>query len=244
MRGPCKSRPMNHRSHLRNLLLIPVILMSGCSSISVLKEKPNLNFTFRPPSKIYVRDFTGDLKVFRVDRKEDSLVEFQNKTANQLSQDLVSKLNSCVLPSERLGAKAPLPKGDVWLIEGTFDRVNQGSRMMRILFGMGAGGTKLETTVRVLSLSGNRPAELLTFKTSGGSNLEPGPGLLCGPPDPTDFLTTPLWASAMTGLTKDTTRTAKEIAAEISDYLQKHGVKAKAPRLKVKRMRGPRAKLP
>ncbi len=45
----------------------------------------------------------------------------------------------------------------------------------------------------------------------------------------------------MTGLTKDTTRTAKEIAAEISDYLQKHGVKPKDPKLKVKRMRGPLA---
>jgi hypothetical protein len=229
---------MNHRSYL---LLLPAILVCGCSSISVLREKPNPNVAFRPPSKIYVRDFTGDLKVFRVDRKEDSLVEFQKKTATQLSEDLVAKLNSCVLTSERLATKAPLPKGDVWLIEGTFERVNQGSRMMRILFGMGAGGTKLETSVRVLSLAGSRPTELLTFKTSGGSNLEPGPGLLCGPPDPTDFLTTPLWASAMTGLTKDTTRTAKEIAAEISDYLQKHGVKPKDPRLQVKRMKGPRA---
>ena len=232
---------MNYRSSLRVLLIIPLVLLSGCSSISVLKEKPNPNVTFRPPSKIYVRDFTGDLKVFRVDRKEDSLTEFQKKTADQLSQDLVSKLNACVLPSERLGAKVPPPNGNVWLVEGTFDRVNQGSRMMRILFGMGAGGTKLETTVRVLSLAGSRPTEILTFKTSGGSNLEPGPGLLCGPPDPTDFITTPLWASAMTGLTKDTTRTAKEITAEISDYLQKHGVKPKDTKLKVKRMRGPRA---
>jgi len=42
-------------------------------------------------------------------------------------------------------------------------------------------------------------------------------------------------------LTKDSKRTTKEIAAEISDYLQKHGVKPKDPKLKVKRMRGPRA---
>jgi hypothetical protein len=232
---------MNYRSSLRTLLLIPAVLLSGCSSISVLKEKQNPNIAFHAPTKIYVRDFTGDLKVFRVDRKEDSLVEFQNKTAKQLSEELIAKLNSSVLPAERLGIRSPLPKGNVWLIEGNFERVNQGSRMMRILIGMGAGGTKLETTVRVLSLTGSRPTEILTFKTSGGSNMEPGPGLLCGPPDPTDFITTPLWATAMTGLTKDTSRTAKEIAAEICDYLQKHGVQPKDPKLKVKRMRGPRA---
>jgi hypothetical protein len=231
---------MNYRLSLRAIILIPAVLLSGCSSISVLKENQNPNVAFHAPTKIYVRDFTGELKVFRVDRKEDSLVEFQNKTANQLSEDLVKKLNDCVLPAERLKG-CQMPKGNAWLVEGNFDRVNQGSRMMRILFGMGAGGTKLETTVSVLSLSGRHPAELLTFKTSGGSNLEPGPGLLCGPPDPTDFITTPLWASAMTGLTKDTTRTAKEIAAEISDYLRKHGAQPKDPKLKVKRMRGPRA---
>ena len=231
---------MNYRSSLSAIFLIPAVLLSGCSSISVLKEKQNPKVAFRAPTKIYVCDFTGDQKIFRVDRKEDSLIEFQNKTANQLSEDLVKKLNDCVIPSQRLKG-SQMPKGYVWVVKGNFDRVNQGSRMMRMLFGMGAGGTKLETTVQVLDLSGSQPTEILTFKTSGGSNLEPGPGLLCGPPDPTDFITTPLWASAMTGLTKDTTRTAKEIAAEISDYLQKHGVKPKDPKLKVKRMRGPRA---
>jgi hypothetical protein len=232
---------MNYRSSLRAIFLIPAVLLSGCASISVFKEKQNANAPFHPPAKIYVRDFTGDQKIFRVDRKEDSLVEFQKKTANQLSEDLVKKLNDCVLPAERLQGSSQMPKGNVWVVEGNFDRVNQGSRMMRILIGMGAGGTKIETTVRILSLATGRTQEILTFKTSGGSNLEPGPGLLCGPPDPTDFITTPLWATAMTGLTKDTTRTAKEIAAELSDYLQKHGVKPKNPKLKVKRMRGPRA---
>jgi len=231
---------------MKNIILIlfiasALLLMSGCASVSVCKEKQNPNVPFHAPTKIYVRDFTGDQKIFRVDRKEDSLVEFQNKTANQLSEDLVKKLNDCLLPAERLKGSSQVPKGNVWVVEGNFDRVNQGSRMMRILFGMGAGGTKIETTVRILSVSSGRPQEILTFKTSGGSNLEPGPGLLCGPPDPTDFITTPLWASAMTGLSKDTTRTAKEIAAEISDYLQKHGVKPKDQKLKVKRMRGPRA---
>lgn len=223
------------------LLLLPILLLSGCSSVSVYKIKPVANQPFVPPKKIYVREFTGSDGVFRVDRKGDSLAELKSKTAKQLSDDLVKKLNESVMPAEAMTANSHPPKGNLWLVTGTFERVNQGSRMMRILFGMGAGGTKLETTVRILSLSKERPEEILTFKTSGGSNLEPGPGLLCGPPDPTDFITTPLWASAMTGLTKDTTRTAKEITAEISDYLSKHGVAPKDPKLKVKLMRGPRA---
>jgi len=192
------------------------------------------------PKRIYVREFTGSESVFRVDRKGDSLTEFKTKTSKQLSNDLVKKLNESVIPAEALAANARPPKGNNWLVTGSFERVNQGSRALRTLFGLGFGATKIETTVHVASLSTGRPVEILSFRTSRGSNTEPGPGILMGPPDPTTILPL-LWGVAMPGLTKDITRTAKEIAAEISDYLAKHGVPPKDPNLKVKLMRGPKA---
>ena len=216
------------------------LLLCSCASVSVCKMKPVENQPFITPKKIYVREFTGLESVFRVDRKGDSLTEFKTKTTKQLSDDLVKKLNESVIPAEALSANANAPKGRNWLITGNFDRVNQGSRALRTLFGLGFGGTKIETTVHVASLSTGRPVEILSFRTSGGSNTEPGPGILMGPPDPTTILPL-LWGVAMPGLTKDITRTAKEIAAEISDYLSKHGVTPKDPKLKVKLMRGPKA---
>jgi hypothetical protein len=232
---------MNQSLFLGTIILIPAVLLSGCASISVFKEKQNPNTPCHPPAKIYVRDFTGEQKVFRVDRKDDSLMQFQNKITAQLAKDIVKKLNECVAPSERLEA-AHLPmQNDCWIIEGSFDRVNQGSRMMRALIGLGAGGTKVETSVRVLSGTSKKQEELLSFKTTGGSNTEPGPGALIFPTDPTDIIMPFVWSYAMTGLTKDTSRTAKEIAAEISDFLQKHGVPPKDAKLKVKRKSGPLA---
>jgi len=216
------------------------LLLCSCASVSVCKIKPAANQPFVAPKKIYVREFTGPESVFRVDRKGDSLTEFKTKTSKQLSDDLVKKLNGSVIPAEALATNARPPKGDNWLVTGNFDRVNQGSRALRTLFGLGFGGTKIETTVHVASLSTGRPLQILSFRTSGGSNTEPGPGILMGPPDPTTILPL-LWGVAMPGLTKDITRTAKEIAAEISDYLAKHGVKPKDPKLKVKLMRGPKA---
>jgi hypothetical protein len=214
--------------------------LCSCASVSVCKIKPAANQPFAVPKKIYVREFTGPESVFRVDRKGDSLTEFKAKTAKQLSDDLVKKLNESVIPAEALITNVQAPKGENWLITGNFDRVNQGSRALRTRFGLGFGGTKIETTVHVASLSTGRPLQILSFRTSGGSNTEPGPGILMGPPDPTTILPL-LWGVAMPGLTKDITRTAKEIAAEISDYLAKHGVKPKDPKLKVKLMRGPKA---
>ena len=233
---------MKNPSRLGTLLLFPVLLLSGCASISVSKIKPVANQSFVAPKKIYVREFTGPESVFRVDRKGDSLTEFRTKTAKQLSDDLVKKLKESVIPAEALAANSRPPKGNHWLVTGTFERVNQGSKMLRMLIGLGSGGTKIETHVHVFECTSGKEAELMSFRTSGGSNIEPGPGILTGgPPDPIDATITILWTNGMTGLTKDITRTAKEIAAEISDYLAKHGVTPKDPKLKVKLMRGPKA---
>jgi hypothetical protein len=210
-----------------------MLILGGCASISVCKVKPVVNQPFVVPNKIYVREFTGSDSVFRVDRKGDSLTSFKAKTQSQLAGDLVMKLNESVLPAELLFTSRQPPKGNYWLINGSFDRINQGSRVLRTLIGFGAGGTKVETTVSVSNLASGKPVEILSFKTTGGSNTEPGPGILMGPPDPTTIIPL-LWGSTMPGLSKDTTRTAKEISAEISDYLAKHGVTPKDPKLKVK----------
>lgn len=231
---------MKRSSSRQALLLIPALLLSGCASISICKVKPEGNQPFVAPKKIFVSEFTGPESVFRVDRKGDSLTEFRAKTAKQLSDDLVKKLNESVLSSEVLSANAHPPKGNYWLVTGTFDRVNQGSRALRTLFGFGFGGTKIETTVYVASLSTGKPVKILSFKTSGGSNMEPGPGILMGPPDPTTIIPL-IWGVTMPGLSKDTTRTSMEIAAEIGEYLRNHGITPRDSKLKVKRMRGPRS---
>jgi hypothetical protein len=231
---------MKNLSCLATFLFAPALLLSGCASISVCKVKPVANQSFVSPKKIYVREFTGPVSVFRVDRRGDSLTEFRSKTSKQLSNDLVKKLNESVMPAEALATNAQPPKGNNWLVTGTFERVNQGSRVLRALIGLGSGGTKIETTVHLAKLSTGKPEEFLTFRTTGGSNAEPGPGALIGPPQ--IFSLIPVFLSvSMTGLTKDTARTAKMIAAEISNYLSIHGLPPKDPKLKVKLMRGTNA---
>jgi Domain of unknown function (DUF4410) len=52
-----------------------------------------------------------------------------------------------------------------WLVTGEFVRVTQGSRALRGLVGLGAGGTKLETAVRVYDLSHLSKGPVLQFET-------------------------------------------------------------------------------
>lgn len=215
--------------------------MSSCASVSVYKQRETEQSRFEAPEKIYVQDFSGQDSNFRVDRKTDSLSDFRKKITGQLSGDIVKRLNEAGFVAEPLPIGGKMPKGPYWLVGGTFDRVNQGSRLLRALIGLGAGGTKVETTVAVSRLSSSPPKQFLSFKTSGGSNTEPGPGALILPTDPLDVVLPIVWASSMTGLTKDTSRTAKEIVATLSEYMTQNGVPTQNPKLKPKRMRGKKA---
>lgn len=215
--------------------------MSSCASVSVYKQRETEQSRFEAPEKIYVQDFSGQDSNFRVDRKTDSLSDFRKKITGQLSGDIVKRLNEAGFVAEPLPIGGKMPKGPYWLVGGTFDRVNQGSRLLRALIGLGAGGTKVETTVSVSRLSSSPPKQFLSFKTSGGSNTEPGPGALILPTDPLDVVLPIVWASSMTGLTKDTSRTAKEIVATLSEYMTQNRVPTQNPNLKPKRVRGKKA---
>jgi len=77
------------------------------------------------------------------------------------------------MPAARQDGSRPA-RANAWLITGEFVRVNGGSRELRGLVGLGLGGTKMETLVRVYDLSRLSKEPVLQFETSGGSNAEPG----------------------------------------------------------------------
>jgi hypothetical protein len=90
---------------------------------------------------------------------------------------------------------------------------------LRGLVGLGAGGTKLETSVRVYDLSHLAEEPVLQFETSGGSNAEPG-AFLGGT---FGALPNAIRNAGARGVTDDTARTAREITAIIADYYAKNG---------------------
>ena len=213
------------------------LFMIGCASVSVAKVEKQSKKAFQKPSKIYVEEFTTTDSVFHVNRTGAALKEFEAKTASQLSTNLVKQLNQSVFPADAKSKNSKTPTGSCWLVTGTFERVDQGSRALRSIVGFGAGRTRIETKVVVMDLRGLKPAELFSFKTIGSSNQEPGPGIIMGAiPMNLEGPFSIVYGPAMTGLSFDVRRTAKEIAAEISDYLQKNGVAPKDKKLKVKRL--------
>ena len=178
------------------------------------------------PSKIYVQEFVAPLDNFRVDRNERDLLAFIKAERHALASDLVEQLSKHIAPAEILPESKPLPRGNFWLIRGVFDRVNQGSRLLRIGVGFGAGGTKLETRIVMDDLSGPQPSPFLSVLTIGGSGLAPGAWAAFTPAGV--FFIPGAVANAggasLGGLSVDRKRTAREIAATLSEYCFQQGL--------------------
>ncbi len=214
------------------LATLPLLaLLASCASVTAVKTdaEPTASPT-ELPAKIYVRDFAAPAANLRADREGERLAAFQRDITTKLTNFLVQKLDRSVAPAAPLEADADLPTGKAWLITGEFDRVNQGSRVLRAGIGFGAGGTKVVATANVYDLSTNPPTPLFAVRTSGGSNAMPGIILNANPltvAGPIIFGIGGAIAGGgvglLPGLTADLRRTAREITATISAYSANQG---------------------
>ncbi len=210
------------------LLFGSMLALCSCSSVSVREPYHTAKFAppAKAPAKIYVQNFTVPEGVFRVDRSGDALKTVQTDIGGKLSKGLAERLTKSIAPTEIVAKDGDIPRGDAWLITGKFDRVNQGSRALRALVGLGLGGTKVETSVVVWNLSGPQPKQFLSFKTTGGSNAQQG---LLTYPDPFGGPLAAIGQAAGTGLTIDTKRTSRMITGLLCEYLRYRGVKLEHP---------------
>jgi hypothetical protein len=201
---------------------------AGCASVGV-RNPAQAAVNPKLPKQIFVAEFDTSKGVFHFNRSGDELATLQQKTANALADYLVSDLSKSLIPAARQNGSGRT-RADAWLISGEFVRVNEGSRALRGLIGLGAGGTKMETVVRVYDLSHLSKEPILQFETSGGSNAEPGAALggMFG------ALPNGLRNAALRGVTDDTARTAREITAMVADYYARNGGQLVASGMKPK----------
>jgi hypothetical protein len=209
---------------------------AGCSSISV-QPRTVLAAPSSAPQRIVLADFryADESDRVRVDREGQELRAFKSDLRAKMRGFLAKDLARFGIPvEETAGGKAP-PGPPGWLITGEFTRINQGSRALRIIVGLGAGGTKMETRVRVAAIGTGR--RICSFRTTGGSNADSGIITSYGP------LTVATAGGALInivgssahGVTEDARRTAKMIADYISVQLAGRGAiprdKAREPKI-------------
>jgi hypothetical protein len=199
--------------------LAAALVSAGCASVS-LSKREWIEPVAPAPEKIVVGPFTLDRGNARVDRKGDGFAEFEGDFLREFAGRLAERLSKHVAPAEAAESGAKIPPGRVWVVRGHFTRLNQGSRALRAFVGFGLGGTKTEARFEVFRWgSRGRLEKIAEFETTGGSNAEPG-ALFSSPFGAGPRLVAQLAAS---GLSADARRTARTVAAAISEKLHSRG---------------------
>lgn len=221
------------------ILLLPLLFLAGCSSVSVLQEREVASLAPNSkPKALYVRPFEvrrgAEFDAAAPASGEDP----RSKVGDLVTEGVLSRAEAWIAPGKLLPADAPAPSSGL-LVQGKILRTQQGSRALRVGIGFGLGRTRLETSVRVFNLAASATEPWLSFETTGGSNMEPGVvGALVPSP-----LAIPIAASVVgsavtagaigvKGVSQDASRTGRVIAAAIHDKLAKRRLVERATNVK------------
>ena len=209
---------------MRHLLSLPIHLasaavvaaaFSSCASVSVRDIARDEATKPGKPSQIYVAPFEIDPSGVKENPARKAPGQLANEARQLVAQYLVKELTRLGTPASIATGKVA-PKANTWVVSGRITRLAEGSRILRMSFGLGTGGTKMETQVVVHS---GAKAPLLRFTTSGGSNAMPG-----GLTNPVPFSGVPTAIlNSKEGVTDDSARTARMIAGIIGRYMADRG---------------------
>lgn len=213
-------------------LALAVILLSACSSVSVKDYRHTATVT--KPQHIYVAPFDTATTSINIGKDKDGTKTpvFKQFVATTLQDYTVQNVTKHIAPASKVPSVAAAPKSG-WLITGKFTRVNSGHRGMRMIVGLGAGGSKMETDVQVYDLAAGRGKPFLHFSTTGGTNAMPGMLTSGGPGVSTVFS---IVTAAANGTKDDAARTSRMITGGLSEY---YGEKGWIPKNKVFKIKKP-----
>jgi len=188
------------------LAVVTCVLLTGCGGS--IETAPLPSSTVAP--------FDTTTGKWLVGREGVELVNFKEDFQTNFTHQLVDRLNK-LAPSEQRWVDLP---DHGWLVAGQFITVDQGSRAERSLVGMGLGETTMQANVYVYDLDVSKTQYILAFRTgvpdkdndtgAGSGSLPSG----FGAPEP--VLT---GMGIGSGLKLDTTRTCREIAAILQQYM-------------------------
>jgi hypothetical protein len=211
---------------------LAAVVLAGCASVSVKEDKWSQEKLVLP-KRVYVKDYDVPAAVLAVDRSGEDLEKFREVTSKNFTAELCERMTKRIAPAVPL-VEGVRPEPGSWVVEGRFLRLNQGSRLLRSLVGLGAGGTKMDaqTTVSAVGARGAKKT-IAEIETTGGSNAEPG---MLTFPTPIGGGIRAVLSLAKTGVTADQRRTARMITAAMAEKLEVQGYDLPGKKEKTKRL--------
>ena len=178
-------------NRLRGMYGLLALAAFGCAGAQVTQQSSAAPISAAPPTAVVVYPFAVDASdvslnsgIFQVAYRNMS---GENQSAQQVQLAHQTAQNICVQVAANLTQKGitatclqrgVAPTGNnVLVLDGQFTDISEGNRLRRMVIGLGAGASKVDTVVQVIQKTPQGSSELLDFATSADSGYMPGAGI-------------------------------------------------------------------
>lgn len=177
---------------LKRAGLFVCIFLIGCAGAKVGQEIQSAPApTGAPPSQIIVYPFAVDAAEVSLNssifQRAYRSVSDANVDAEQTQIAHDTAQNVCLKVVTALSAKGynaicqkrgvPPGTGNILIVEGEFTDISEGNRLRRLVIGLGAGASTLDTDVYLYQPSDEGQRQLIAFNTHADSGKMPGAGI-------------------------------------------------------------------
>jgi hypothetical protein len=176
---------------LNRAYVLLAVAAFGCAGAQVTQQSSTAPITATPPTAVVVYPFAVDASdvslnsgIFQVAYRNMSgedqsaqQVELAHQTAQNICVRVAANLTQKGITTTCLQRGVP-PTGDnVLVLDGQFTDISEGNRLRRMVIGLGAGASKVDTVVQVIQKTPQGSSELIDFATSADSGYMPGAGI-------------------------------------------------------------------
>jgi hypothetical protein len=175
----------------KRIYVVLAVATLGCAGAKVTQTSSAAPISASPPTAVVVYPFAANASdvslnssIFQVAYRNMS---DSNDTADQLQIARQTAQNICVQVAANLTQKGitttclqrgvPPTGNNVLILDGEFTDISEGNRLRRMVIGLGAGASKVDTVVQVIQKTDQGSTEIIDFATSADSGYMPGAGI-------------------------------------------------------------------
>ncbi len=176
---------------LRTMLLSFAVIAAGCAGAQVTQQSDQAPIANARPSAVVIYPFAVSPSEVTLNQgffqKAYVAMSGTNQTADQVQLADQTAQNICVKVAASLTNKGitttclnrgtPPTGGNVLIIDGNFTDINEGNRLRRMVIGLGAGQSTLDTVVAAYQKTDLGTQQLMNFATHADSGYMPGAGI-------------------------------------------------------------------
>ncbi len=176
---------------LKRIYAVLAVATFGCAGAHVTQSSSAAPISATPPIAVVVYPFAVSVSDVSLNSGIFQ-VAYRNMTdanTGAQEQDLARQTaqNICVRVAANLTGKGinttclqrgvPPTGNNVLILDGQFTDISQGNRLRRMVIGLGAGASKVDTVVQVIQKTDQGSTEIIDFATNADSGYMPGAGI-------------------------------------------------------------------